>query len=184
MNCPNCKNAYLQAQEIEDNLPAQVCDNCDGKWISHENYESWLKFHGEILPEIPAGEESGMTIPHFQLARLCPKCKRILIKYKVGHNIPFQIDRCGDCAGVWLDQNEWETLKSRNLHDELNKIFTDHWQEQVSREETRRKLETIYQEKFGADDYRQIRDFKSWIDTHDKRSEILAYLDDPNPLQF
>lgn len=113
-----------------------------------------------------------------------PKCRRILVKYKVGRNIPFKIDRCGNCAGVWLDENEWETLKSRNLHDEINKIFTDHWQEKIKQEETREALRTIYEQKFGLEDYKKIRAFKTWINSHEKSGEILAYIRDKNPLQF
>ena len=135
------------------------------------------------MPEISRGE-SKMTIPEFELARLCPRDGRILIKYDVGHEIPFKIDRCGNCAGVWLDENEWEILKKCNLHDELNRVFTDYWQEEISREETKKTLEKMYREKFGADDYEKVREFKKWADENGKRSEILAYLDDENPLQF
>ena len=183
MKCPVCKYESLETKEIEPNLFADVCLKCGGKWISSDNYSQWLKYHGKILPEISV-ESSEMKIPEFELARLCPKDGRILIKYDVGHKIPFKIDRCGSCAGVWLEENEWEILKSRNLHDELNRIFTDYWQEEISRNETKKSLETMYREKFGADDYEKIKEFKNWADDHEKRSEILAYLDDANPLQF
>jgi Zn-finger nucleic acid-binding protein len=165
-------------------LFADVCSKCNGKWISSNHYDTWLEEQNTILPELPSEKESELSIPEFELARLCPQDKRILIKYKIGRNIPFLIDRCGNCAGVWLDDTEWATLKDRNLHDELNKIFTDYWQEEVKREETRKALETIYREKFGADDYRRIKDFKSWLTHHEKSNEIMAYLKDKNPLQF
>ena len=152
MNCPNCKNNILTNHRIEENLSAEVCESCGGYWVSSKNYETWLEAHGEILPEIPASEDSETTIPQFQPARLCPRDKRIMIKYKIGHSIPFTIDRCGDCGGVWFDKDEWETLKSRNLHDELSKIFTDQWHEDISHKETRKTFEKIYAEKFGADD--------------------------------
>jgi len=183
MKCPACRKKDLTMREIEPDLWAEVCAECSGKWISSGNYQKWLDIRGEILPEIPA-DEANITIPSFELARLCPKCRRILVKYKVGRNIPFKIDRCSNCAGVWLDENEWETLKSRNLHDELNRIFTDHWQAEVKREETRETLKTIYKKKFGTEDYERIRTFKSWMQSHEKSGEILAYVRDKNPLQF
>jgi Zn-finger nucleic acid-binding protein len=184
MNCPVCKADSLNTREIEPNLFAEVCRNCNGKWISSDNYEKWLNQLGETLPELPVTEDSGMTIPEFELARLCPKDRRILIKYKVGRNLPFKIDRCSNCAGVWLDDKEWIALKERNLHDELNKVFTDHWQEEVKKEETRKTLEGIYRDKFGVEDYTKIKDFKIWIEKHEKGGEILAFLRDKNPLQF
>ncbi|MCB1024099.1 MAG: zf-TFIIB domain-containing protein [Acidobacteria bacterium] len=184
MNCPVCKTRSFESREIEPKLDVEVCKTCRGIWISRENYDVWLDHHGAILPEIPGDADPNMTIPEFELARLCPKCRRILIKYKVGRNLPFNIDRCGNCAGVWLDRDEWETLKSRNLHDELNRVFTDHWQEEVKRETTRAALKSIYEEKFGEEDYAKIRDFKRWADSHEKGDEILAYIRDKNPLQF
>lgn len=184
MNCPVCKYNSLKTREIEPNLFAEVCEKCSGKWISSENYEKWLEHHGDILPELPPIHDSGMSIPEFELARLCPVDRRILIKYKVGRNLPFKIDRCSNCAGVWLDNTEWIALKERNLHDELNKIFTDHWQEEVKKEETRKILEGIYKEKFGGDDYAKIKEFKIWIEQHEKSGEIMAFLRDKNPLQF
>ena len=183
MKCPVCKRADLETKEIEPNLFAETCGNCKGKWITSDNYEQWLKHHGKILPEIP-GQGSNMTIPEFELARLCPKDGRILIKYKVGRNIPFKLDRCGNCGGVWLDKDEWEVLKSRNLHDELNQIFTKNWQEQVAQDQIGKNLENIYREKFGVENYEKIKSFKTWIDQHEKQAEILAYLRDPNPLQL
>lgn len=174
----------MNLQEIEPNLFAEVCTKCSGKWVSSDNYEKWLEQHGATLPEIPATEDAGMTIPEFELARMCPMDRRILIKYKVGRNLGFKIDRCSNCSGVWLDDKEWIALKDRNLHDELNKIFTDHWQEEVKKEETRKTLERIYKEKFGEDDYMKIKDFKSWIEHHEKGGEIMAFLKDKNPLQF
>ena len=184
MNCPVCKYESLETTEIEPNLFAEVCGKCGGRWISSDNYHQWLKHHGEILPEIPTNEDGEMTIPEFEIARLCPRDGRILIKYKVGRSIPFKIDRCGNCGGVWLDANEWEILKSRNLHDELNHIFTEKWQEEVQSEQMSKNLENIYRDKFGADYYEKIKDFKAWIDQHEKRSEILAYLRDSNPLEL
>lgn len=184
MNCPVCKYNSLEIQEIETNLFADVCTKCNGKWISSDNYGKWLEQHAKNLPELPSDGDSGMTIPEFELARLCPIDKRILIKYKVGRNLPFKIDRCSNCAGVWLDDTEWIALKARNLHDDLNKIFTDYWQEEVKKEETRKTLEGIYKDKFGEDDYMKIKDFKKWIENHEKSGEIMAFLKDKNPLQF
>ena len=184
MKCPVCKEENFETKEIDPNLFGKVCKKCEGKWISSENYDRWLEHLGATLPELPPSGETDLTIPEFELARLCPKCRRILVKYKVGRGTSFKIDRCGNCAGVWLEADEWKTLKSRNLHDELNKIFTDHWQEEVNREETRKTLEKIYKEKFGEADYGKIKDFKSWVNAHEKSGEIIAYIRDKNPLQF
>ena len=183
MRCPRCGTRELEPKEIDVGLHAQVCADCNGKWIEFASYERWLK-RIESAPLEPDSDLSGLTIPEFELARMCPRCRRILIKYKVGSSVPFKVDRCSSCAGIWLDENEWEVLRSRNLHDDLHKIFTDHWQGEVSREETRSALEAIYEKKFGPDDYAKILDFKKWVDEHDKAHEIISFIRDKNPLQF
>ena len=53
----------------------------------------------------------------------------------------FAIDQCSRCAGLWFDQNEWETRKASNLHDEIKRILTAPWQSQVRKEEVRQHLE-------------------------------------------
>ncbi len=182
MNCPVCKHIELFKREIEPNLLASACEDCRGRWVSNSDYDIWLKSH-KNLPEIPS-KKLKMTIPEFEIVRLCPECRRILVKYKVGQNVPFLIDHCGTCAGIWLDKGEWEILKRRNLHDDLHNIFTDHWQEEVKKGETRTRLAQMYEEKFGKDDYVKIVRFKDWMENHEKEDEIIAYLRDPNPLQF
>ncbi len=159
MKCPVCSKT-LESNEIENGLNALVCSECRGKWISFDSYETWLKNHTYNAHESSVRSRD-MTIPEFEIARLCPRCRRILVKYKVGKNIPFRIDRCTNCAGVWLDEDEWEILKSRNLHDDLSNIFTDHWQAEVAREETRATLDQIYESKFGSADYERMKEFKS-----------------------
>ncbi len=182
MHCPVCQNIELIKREIEPDLWASACENCRGRWLSHPDYERWLKSHQDS--SVTPSKKLKMTIPEFELVRLCPECRRILVKYKVGHNVPFMLDRCGTCAGVWLEKNEWEVLKRRNLHDDLQKIFTDHWQEEVKKGETRTHLAKMYEEKFGKEDYAKICKFKDWMENHEKEDEILSYLRDPNPLQF
>lgn len=183
MKCPVCKTSDLSRKEIEPNLWSMACEVCQGNWLSLADYQSWLKSDERSHLDFPPAELK-MSIPEFELVRLCPECRRILVKYKVGKNIPFNLDRCGTCAGVWFEKDEWEVLRSRNLHADLQKIFTDHWQEEVKKEETRNHLEKMYEQKFGKEDYDKIREFKNWMDNHQKEDEIIAYLRDPNPLQF
>ena len=182
MNCPVCKDKTLSSAEIEPELFASVCETCGGKWIPFNSYENWLKSN-DNLP-LTQSENIEVNIPEFELARLCPECRRILVKYKVGKDVLFAIDRCGTCAGVWLDKGEWICLKNHDLHDDLQQIFTDYWQETIKKDETRQYLSNIFETKFGKEDYEKIADFKNWLETHPKKSEIVAYISDPNPLQF
>lgn len=176
MQCPLCQKPTFGNKNLDENLQARECSKCGGYWISSSRYHKWLETHGQALPEKPL-TEVGLTVEDSQSAKLCPECGRIMIKYKVGHGVTFYLDRCAGCGGVWLDKNEWEVLKSRNLHDDLHCIFTTHWQQGVLAEETAKRLESIYAEKFGAD-YEEINRFKGWLEDRPAKSEILAFLSD------
>jgi hypothetical protein len=77
---------------------------------------------------------------------------------------------------MWLDKNEWESLKSRNLHDDINLMFSDNWQTKVRAEEHEKALDEIIRGQLGASDYEEIRRIKSWIHQHPKSNELYAYL--------
>lgn len=182
MKCPVCKTVVLAAAEIETNLTASVCENCQGKWVAANDYAVWLTAQGANLPE-KAAPELNAEVDKFEAARICPNCKHILLKYKVGHETSFLLDRCNDCGGMWFERDEWETLRKRNLHDDLQEIFLDSWQETVRRKESKKSLEKLYREKFGAEDYDRIISFKTWLDAHERKNEIRAFLNDDNPFE-
>lgn len=182
MRCPLCDRASLSRKELEEYLAVKECNKCGGYWISADVYWKWLKKHGRTFPEKPFSEVIN-TLEDSQKAKICPDCGHILIKYRVGHGISFYLDHCNNCNGVWFDKNEWETLKSRNLHDDIHSIFTTPWQEKVRKEESSKRLEKIYAEKFG-DDYAEIKKIKKWLDEHPRKSTILAYFNDPNPYKI
>ena len=183
MKCPVCKTHELQPIELEKNLLASGCKQCGGHWISTTNYWNWLKKHDPSLPEKPFAEVA-FHVDDTIKAKLCPDCGRILIKYKVGHGIDFFLDHCDGCNGVWLDRHEWDVLKSRNLHDELHRIFTTPWQNRVREEEIKAKLEKFYTEKFGQEDHDELKRIRQWINQHPQRSALLGYLNDENPYKI
>lgn len=179
MKCPVCKTASLKTAELESHLKAANCPKCEGTWIAATDYEHWLEKHGDRLPE---KEPEGIAIAadDQQQAKLCPDCKRIMLRYKVGHGLNFRLDQCGSCNGIWFDTNEWDALKQRNLHDEVHLIFSAPWQAQVRQDEARQLLDGVYTQTFKAD-YGKIKDFKAWLDEHPERQAVLGYLASLDP---
>ena len=100
---------------------------------------------------------------------------------RVGHGIAFRLDHCGNCNGVWCDGGEWEIIRASNLHDNLHQIFGSGWQRKVRDEEQRARMEAIYRERFGAEDYEELRRIRRWIDEHPQRSALIAYLNNRDP---
>lgn len=179
MKCPVCRTLDLAVVHLDSHLPAFGCPDCGGNWLSSGRYHEWLAQHGPTLPEKPY-EGPGLALADNQDAKLCPECRRILLRYRVGHGVDFTLDQCSACNGVWLDRNEWEALKGRNLHDEIHLIFTVPRQSQARQEESRKRLAGIYGKHFGGD-YAEVRRIREWIDAHPEKQRILAYLSDPNP---
>jgi Zn-finger nucleic acid-binding protein len=124
--------------------------------------------------------ETSLAVANNQHAKLCPDCQVIMLRYQVGRGLSFAIDQCSRCAGLWFDQNEWETLKASHLHDEIHRILTAPWQSQVRKEEARQHLEAVYARRFGSD-YAEIKRMKAWLDAHPEKPSILAFFNDPHP---
>ena len=179
MNCPVCKTHELSISDLESGLAGELCEGCAGYWLSGRAYQSWLRAKGEILPEKPY-DGPDLVIADTQTAKICPECRRIMLRYTVGHGTGFGLDQCGACFGVWLDKGEWEALKGRNLHDEINRVFTLSWLSEARKEERRSHLERIYARHFGGD-YGEVKRIREWIDAHPERDRILAFLSDPDP---
>jgi Zn-finger nucleic acid-binding protein len=179
MKCPSCSGSPLASIRLDSQLKASTCSACEGKWLSANDYWAWLETHGQTLPE---KEPEGLPIEvaDSQQAKLCPDCKCIMLRYKVGHGLNFRLDQCGSCHGIWLDAQEWEALAQRNLHDEIHLIFSAPWQSQVRKEEAQQVLNTLYQDRFQAD-YDKIKQIKAWLSTHPEKARIMDYLTNPDP---
>lgn len=179
MKCPSCSHAPLQPLNLESHLKASGCPSCKGTWISAKDYWTWLEQHGDRLPE-KEPEGTPVEAADTQKAKLCPCCQRIMLRYKVGHGLSFAVDQCGHCNGVWLDANEWDALKQRNLHDEIHLIFSAAWQSDLRKNEAQKLLGSIYTEHFGTD-YDKVKQIKSWLSSHPEKARILDYLANKNP---
>jgi Zn-finger nucleic acid-binding protein len=176
MNCPVCKTARLSFVDMDSDLKALACPQCQGRWVQSYQYWKWHDKHGSSLPEIPLPADRTLPVTDSHTAKLCPECGHFLTRFPVGHGLEFGLDRCGNCGGMWFDRNEWEILKNRNLHDNVHLIFSAIWQDQIKTELQIKSRENFYKTKFGPSDYQKIKEIKSWIDQHPLASELYAFL--------
>ena len=100
----------------------------------------------------------------------------MLIRYRVGHGLHFQIDRSPLTGGVWLDKGEWDALKSKNLHTQLHVIFTAPYQAKIRTAELEQTLEEVFRDRIGPEDFEKVREFREWLTGHPKQRDILCYL--------
>jgi Zn-finger nucleic acid-binding protein len=183
MQCPVCKTEKCSPVELEENLKAASCETCGGYWISNQNYSTWLKRHGETIPEKPFSEVE-FDVSDVHDAKLCPDCNRILLKYKVGHGLDFFVDHCPGCGGIWLDTNEWNALQDKNLHDEIHKMFSTSWQTQIRGDQMASKLDQVYTNRLGPESYEKAKEIRQWIQDNPQKQAILAFLSDENPYKI
>jgi Zn-finger nucleic acid-binding protein len=176
MHCPVDKRP-LRRVELEAGLSAFECDACAGHWLRFGEYLRWRDRQRGDTPEVPPEVEPDAD-PYASAGgvRRCPDCEYLLTRFRVGHDVPFALDRCGNCNGVWLDRAEWETLRARGLHDNLHQMFGPGWQHAVRTEEQQRRLAAQFERQLGAADFARAREFAAWLATHPRRSQIFAYL--------
>jgi len=179
MKCPVCKTTTLRDAELEHHLHTFSCETYTGAWVRFKDYEQWLTKHQNGLPPQPE-ESTPIEVSETLEAKLCPDCKHILIKYKVGHGMDFHLNRCASCGGIWFEKNEWEALKSKNLHEEIHIIFGAEWQQQAIKEKSNDFLKEHRNKKLleilTEEELHKVQDFQDWLSKHPKKEEIEIYL--------
>lgn len=173
MNCPLCKNHTMQGINLEPDLLGQSCDACGGVWISRSNYESWRSKQPHTITENPAPVSIQVSDTH--KAKICPECRHLLLPYRVGHGLPFSIDYCGACGGVWLDHNEWDAIKAKNLHGDMHDMVSENWQTAVRQVELQETIEQTYKRQLGST-YEKAAEVRAWLQKQQQKSLLLAYL--------
>lgn len=176
MKCPVCILSELKTNVLEGALQTLHCGGCGGHFLQATTYWKWLEEHGENLPEIPAQDVEPLETNDVKRGKLCAECGGILVPYHVGRSTGFSVDRCGQCGGIWFDKNEWETLRLRNLHDDIHFIFSKHWQDAVAREERDKQREARLRQTFGDTDYEELLRIKAWLDAHPRSRELYSFL--------
>jgi Zn-finger nucleic acid-binding protein len=182
LKCPVDKNVELLRTELERKLSSFSCYECEGQWIRGKEYWTWLEEHGPNLAE-RLEEKETLSLAEPGVPVDCPECRFRMVKYLVGRGLDFTVDHCDGCKGIWLDRNEWEALKKRNLHDDLHAILTSFWQAGAKREQRKKRLQQIYVDRFGEEDYEEIKRIRHWLDTKTNRVELIAYLTDKDPYE-
>jgi Zn-finger nucleic acid-binding protein len=175
MKCPHCKTPDLKPTMIDEYLPAMGCGTCHGCLLSLLYYRHWAETRNAPPTEPPkAGPALETTDTTAAIA--CPKCSRIMAKYKVSGRFSNRLDVCSTCDEAWLDGGEWELLEVLQLNHKIPAIFTDAWQRRIRRELTEEARREILARTIGADGAVKVEDFRAWLANNKDRSYILTYL--------
>jgi len=175
MKCPKCKTPDLRATRIDMELPAAGCTTCHGALVSLLYYRDWAERHRNDpagLPKEPAQVDAHDT----STALLCPKCGRLMTKYKIAGCVSNRLDVCPGCDEAWLDGGEWELLKALELSHELPAVFTDRWQKNIRRQVAEDARRGLLRKTIGEPALKEVEEFKTWLDRNDHKGDILVYL--------
>ena len=175
MKCPVCSNTELRPTMIEELLPSMGCDQCKGSLVALLYYRHWAENHKppqdtnspSELSEVPADTTNALR---------CPKCERIMTKYRLSGTVANRLDVCPSCDEAWLDGGEWELLEQLHLSDRLPSVFTDTWQRKLRKEGSERSRQDILRRTLGAEDAGKVESLRSWLNGHPAKSTILTYL--------
>ncbi len=178
MHCPQCAAGSLSPIKLEPSLAALGCNQCDGALLSLVAYRLWRELHvTEVLPEVYHATEPvepGAAI-------LCPRCKRIMLRFRYTTESANVLDVCSHCDDVWLQENEWCFLKGRSLQGDLTAIFTEPWQRSLRKKRTRAAMEVEWEQRLGPELHSQAREMRSRLHDHPNRASFLDYLLSPDP---
>ena len=174
MNCPVC-DGTLEKSSRDEKLTVKECNKCGGEFIPSYQYYTWIQVEQKPLPALKV--ETPVQSPHDSApGKICPECGGIMTRHKIGRGLEFHVDRCGQCAGIWLDQGEWELLKEKDFHDKIHYIFSSVWKGELREQEIVLDKEEATRARLGEENYQKVKDFKDWYDTQTEKSLIMAYL--------
>ncbi len=176
MRCPHCRTSDLKPTMIDEYLPAMGCDTCHGCLLSLLYYRHWAET--QKSPAIETERKAGAALETTDTiaAIACPKCSRVMAKYKLSGGISNRLDVCSTCDEAWLDGGEWELLEALHLSHKIPTIFTDAWQRRIRREVTEETRRGILTRMIGADGTARVEQFRAWLAKNEHRSYIMTYL--------
>lgn len=180
MKCPKCKTIELKATKLEDGLLAHGCSECNGAFVSLLYYRDWAERtrHGfqeeSAAPQVESG--SGIEVDDSATALACPKCARLMRKFKVSGSHANRLDLCTSCDEAWLDGGEWALLKALALSHEMPKVFTEEWQKRIRKETLENERGARFERLVGVAERAKTDEIRAWLKDHPHKHEILFYL--------
>lgn len=178
MACPSCGGDFKKYQ-LDEYLLGESCIKCNGVSFSLSDYLYYLSRSSAVNEDLDKSQNIEMD-EDTKTALRC-NCGQLMSKYKISHESDRRVDNCSACQTIWLDNGEWQYLRSNNLHRVINKIFTDPYQRNIRLQNTKNVLHKNYNQLLGEEDYTHIKDVRCWIENNPNKSVLKAYLNAQNP---
>jgi len=172
MKCPTCIHGVLKPTKIVDELPALSCSSCNGYLVSMLSYRLWI----ENNPEISAEQVEIETVDETSKPVVCPKCQKLMSKYRISSKTQNKLDSCGNCGELWIDGGEWKLLLSLGVAGQLSSVLSQPWQSEIRHQENETAYELRHEQLLGNSEYVKLREFRDWANKHKHKLEIKNYV--------
>jgi Zn-finger nucleic acid-binding protein len=176
MKCPHCQTSELKPTMIEEFLPAMGCGTCHGSLVSLLYYRHWAETQKTKPRDASSPRAEGLETKETVKAILCPKCSRLMNKYKLTGGVSNRVDVCATCDEAWLDGGEWELLEALHLDLNMPAIFTEAWQRRIRHELSEETRKSVLTRLVGAEGVAKVEAFRAWLADNEHKSHILTYL--------
>lgn len=176
MKCPRCKTPDLKPTMIDEHLPAAGCASCHGSLVSLVYYRHWAETQKPASESNADDTTISIETTDTTTALMCPKCSRVMMKYKLTGTVSNRLDVCSLCDEAWLDGGEWELLEALQLSLLMPAIFTDAWQRRIRREVVEGTRRQVLERMIGDDGVAKVEEFKEWLTQNKHKSDIMVYL--------
>ncbi len=179
MQCPKCQPQPLRATKLEQGLSAMGCGQCNGAFVTLLYYRDWIErtplVESSILKE-KAMATALIEVNDSKSALCCPKCSRLMSKFKITGESENRIDLCSNCDEVWLDGGEWELLKIFELSRKMPLVFTEQWQRKLRKQATQEAREQRLLKVVSRDELDEAVKIREWLVEHPSREQILFFI--------
>jgi Zn-finger nucleic acid-binding protein len=123
-----------------------------------------------------AENDESLEAADTRTAVLCPKCGRVMMKYKITGRVSNRLDVCRLCDESWLDRGEWELLETLQLSTQMPAIFTEEWQKRIRRQITEEVRRSSLARCIGERAVEQVDKFRDWLSRSKHKPEVMSYL--------
>jgi Zn-finger nucleic acid-binding protein len=176
--CPKCRKPTLEGAPgalADPGRPggSRQCSLCRGLWLPRSLIEYWQ--HDPFV-EGASGESTAPPPVEDHRTGLCPDGHGIMIRARVDGPVPFHIERCPHCRGVWLDRGEWKKLASQRFLDHLDDLWDPRWQRRRRAEAGQRSLDQALAQQLGSELYADLERLVRALGPHPARAQVMAWL--------
>ncbi len=117
MQCVQCKGYELKPVQLEPGLVAAQCQACDGVLMPLLNYDFWQQQEEKVANSVSCTLDGSSVAEDNKQAKQCPKCSRLMMKYRISADAENKLDYCAPCQEVWFDNQEWNLFKKLEVAD-------------------------------------------------------------------